>query len=191
MPVETVVHQITQRPAAHFGWLDRGVVAPGYLADLNVIDLEHLECAPPEIATDLPAGGRRLLQAATGYRWTVKRGAVTFEDGVHTGELPGQLVRGAQTRAGQGPRLTAARRPRRPSSITPPPGPDRPAVKDLERDLSYARAATTKPPGWPPARRPRRARRATGSPSSSPTRWTSSWPRWPACGSGPSSSRWR
>jgi N-acyl-D-aspartate/D-glutamate deacylase len=96
LSVEAVVHQISQRPAAHFGWLDRGVVAPGYLADLNVIDLEHLECAPPEIATDLPAGGRRLLQAATGYRWTIKRGAVTFEDGVHTGELPGTLVRGAQ-----------------------------------------------------------------------------------------------
>jgi len=96
VPVEAVVHQITRRPAAHVGWLDRGVVAPGYLADLNVIDLDGLECAPPEIVADLPAGGRRLLQAATGYRWTVKRGAVTFEDGVHTGELPGVLVRGAQ-----------------------------------------------------------------------------------------------
>jgi len=96
LPVETVVHQLTRRPAAHFGWLDRGIVAPGFLADLNVIDLPALECAPPEITADLPAGGRRLLQAARGYRWTVKRGAVTFEDGVPTGELPGQLVRGAQ-----------------------------------------------------------------------------------------------
>jgi N-acyl-D-aspartate/D-glutamate deacylase len=97
LPVESVVHQITRRPAAHFGWLDRGIVAPGYLADLNVIDLAGLECAPPEIAADLPAGGRRLLQAAKGYRWTLKRGAVTFEDGAHTGELPGALVRGAQS----------------------------------------------------------------------------------------------
>ncbi len=96
LPVEAVVHQITRRPAAHVGWLDRGIVAPGYLADLNVIDLDGLECAPPEIVADLPAGGRRLLQAAQGYRWTVKRGAVTFEDGVHTGELPGVLVRGTQ-----------------------------------------------------------------------------------------------
>ena len=72
--MESVVHQISQRPAAHFGWLDRGLVAPGFLADLNVIDLERLGCAPPEIATDLPAGGRRLLQSATGYRWTIKRG---------------------------------------------------------------------------------------------------------------------
>jgi N-acyl-D-aspartate/D-glutamate deacylase len=96
LPVEAVVHQMTSRPARHFGWLDRGVVAPGMLADLNVIDLAALECEPPEIVTDLPAGGRRLLQAARGYRWTVKRGAVTFEDGVPTGELPGQLVRGSQ-----------------------------------------------------------------------------------------------
>jgi N-acyl-D-amino-acid deacylase len=96
MPIGAVVHQLTQRPAAHFGWLDRGVVAPGYLADLNVIDLDRLECAPPEVVADLPAGGRRLLQAARGYRWTLKRGAVTFEDGVHTGELPGELLRGTQ-----------------------------------------------------------------------------------------------
>ncbi len=96
LPVESVVHQLTRRPAAHFGWLDRGVVAPGLLADLNVIDLEHLECAPPEITADLPAGGRRLLQAGRGYRWTVKRGAVTFEDGVQTGAQPGRLVRGEQ-----------------------------------------------------------------------------------------------
>jgi N-acyl-D-amino-acid deacylase len=96
MPVEAVVHQITQRPAAHFGWLDRGRVAPGYLADLNVIDLEGLGCAPPEITADLPAGGRRLLQAARGYRWTLKRGTVTFENGAHTGALPGALVRGTR-----------------------------------------------------------------------------------------------
>jgi N-acyl-D-aspartate/D-glutamate deacylase len=96
LPVEFVVHQLTRRPAAHFGWLDRGLVAPGMLADLNVIDLAGLECAPPEITADLPAGGRRLLQAARGYRWTVKRGAVTFEDGVPTGARPGLLVRGSQ-----------------------------------------------------------------------------------------------
>lgn len=97
IPLETVVHHISRRTAAHLGWLDRGVVTPGYLADLNIIDLAGLECAPPEIVTDLPAGGRRLLQAAKGYRWTFKRGAMTFEDGTHTGELPGTLVRGAQS----------------------------------------------------------------------------------------------
>jgi N-acyl-D-aspartate/D-glutamate deacylase len=96
LALESVVHQLTRRPAAHVGWLDRGVLASGYLADINVIDLAALGCGPPEIVTDLPAGGRRLLQSATGYRWTIKRGAVTFVDGEHTGHLPGVLVRGSQ-----------------------------------------------------------------------------------------------
>jgi N-acyl-D-aspartate/D-glutamate deacylase len=101
LALETVVHQITQRPAAHVGWLDRGVIAPGYLADLNVIDLDRLGCHPPRIVNDLPAGGRRLVQEADGYRWTVKRGAVTFDDGTATGERPGMLVRGAQPAPGR------------------------------------------------------------------------------------------
>jgi N-acyl-D-amino-acid deacylase len=91
--LEAVVHELTRRPALHFGWADRGLVAPGHLADLNVIDYEALNCASPRIETDLPAGGRRLLQSATGYRFTVKRGAVTFEDGTATGALPGRLLR--------------------------------------------------------------------------------------------------
>jgi N-acyl-D-amino-acid deacylase len=96
LPIESVIHEITRRPAAHFGWRDRGLLAPGLLADLNVIDLEALECGPPGIVADLPAGGCRLLQDASGYRWTIKRGSITFEDGVATGELPGALVRGVQ-----------------------------------------------------------------------------------------------
>jgi N-acyl-D-aspartate/D-glutamate deacylase len=96
LPIEWVIQQMTQRPAHHFGWRDRGLVVPGLLADLNVIDFEKLECASPRIVTDLPAGGRRFLQGATGYRFTIKRGSVTFEDGVVTGELPGRLLRGAQ-----------------------------------------------------------------------------------------------
>ena len=94
IPLESVIHQLTRRPAEHFGWLDRGLVAPGLLADLNVIDFDELSCAPPRIVTDLPAGGRRLLQSAAGYRYTIKRGEVTFESGEATGQLPGVLVRG-------------------------------------------------------------------------------------------------
>ncbi|MGC1239560.1 MAG: amidohydrolase family protein [Acidimicrobiales bacterium] len=97
IPLESVVHQLTRRPAEHFGWLDRGLVAPGMLADLNIVDYEGLSCASPRIVTDLPAGGRRLLQSASGYRWTIKRGAVTYEDGVATGLLPGKLLRGGQS----------------------------------------------------------------------------------------------
>lgn len=99
LPVEAVVHEITQRTASHVGWLDRGVVAPGYVADLNVIDLDALGCAPPRIAHDLPAGGRRLVQDAHGYRWTIKGGVPTFVDGEHTGELPGALLRGTSRRS--------------------------------------------------------------------------------------------
>jgi N-acyl-D-amino-acid deacylase len=94
LPVEQIVHQLTQRTAAHVGWRDRGVIRPGYLADVNVIDLDALACAPPEIVNDLPAGGRRLIQRASGYHWTIKSGTVTFVDGDHTGELPGSVVRG-------------------------------------------------------------------------------------------------
>jgi len=97
IPVESIVHGHTLRNARHMGWQDRGVVAPGYLADLNVIDLDALACHPPAIVHDLPAGGRRLMQTAEGYRATVKSGVVTFEHGDHTGELPGTLLRGTRS----------------------------------------------------------------------------------------------
>lgn len=95
-PLEALVHGYTQRNAAHVGWHDRGVVAPGYLADLNVIDLQALSLSPPRIVHDLPAGGARLLQTARGYRNTVKSGVVTFEQGEWTGATPGRLLRGEQ-----------------------------------------------------------------------------------------------
>ena len=98
IPIERIVHGHTQRNARHVGWLDRGVVAPGYLADLNVIDLASLGCPPPTIVHDLPAGGRRLMQGSTGYDHTVKSGVVTFEGGEHTGALPGTLIRGVTSR---------------------------------------------------------------------------------------------
>jgi len=96
LPVELMVHHLTQRTARQVGWLDRGVLAPGHLGDVNVIDLGRLAAHPPHIVRDLPAGGRRLVQSASGYVRTIKRGMVTFADGEATGELPGQLVRGAR-----------------------------------------------------------------------------------------------
>jgi N-acyl-D-aspartate/D-glutamate deacylase len=72
------------------------VVAPGYLADLNVIDLDRLRVRPPHLVADLPAGGTRLLQEAEGYRATIKRGDVTVADGELTGVRPGRLQRGPQ-----------------------------------------------------------------------------------------------
>jgi N-acyl-D-aspartate/D-glutamate deacylase len=96
IPLEVMVHHITQRTARHVGWLDRGVLAPGYTADLNVIDMATLAAHPPTMVRDLPAGGRRLMQTATGYHHTFKRGVETFANGEHTGALPGRLVRGEQ-----------------------------------------------------------------------------------------------
>ncbi|MFN6121062.1 MAG: N-acyl-D-amino-acid deacylase family protein [Actinomycetes bacterium] len=96
LPVELMVHHLTQRGAQHVGWFDRGVVAPGHLADLNVIDMATLGAHPPHIVRDLPAGGRRLMQTASGYRHTFKSGVETFVDGEHTGAMPCELVRGVQ-----------------------------------------------------------------------------------------------
>jgi N-acyl-D-amino-acid deacylase len=96
LPVEQAVHLQTRRTASLYGFDDRGLLAPGYLADVNVLDLDRLGIAPPEMVYDLPAGGRRLVQRARGYRATVKRGVVVREDDEATGERPGRLLRGAQ-----------------------------------------------------------------------------------------------
>jgi N-acyl-D-amino-acid deacylase len=93
IPLEQVVRKITSEGASVFGLDDRGVVAPGKRADLNVIDYDHLELGRPWLAHDVPADGARLLQRATGYRYTLVAGEVTFQDGEHTGALPGRLVR--------------------------------------------------------------------------------------------------
>ena len=75
---------------------DRGVIAPGMKADINVIDFDALHIHVPEMVYDLPAEGRRLIQKVDGYRYTILSGEVTYEDGEPTGELPGKLVRGPQ-----------------------------------------------------------------------------------------------
>jgi len=79
-----------------YGLNDRGILAPGYLADINVIDFENLRLLKPWLAFDLPAGGKRLLQKAEGYDYTIKGGKVTFHKGEWTGETPGGLIRGPQ-----------------------------------------------------------------------------------------------
>jgi len=80
-----------------YGLEDRGVIAEGFLADLNVIDLNALKLNAPWVAHDLPAGGKRLLQTAEGYRVTIKSGVVTFRDGTWQQTTPGQLIRGPQS----------------------------------------------------------------------------------------------
>ena len=94
--VEEVVRMQTADTARAVGLHDRGVIAPGYRADLNVIDYGRLTLHAPQVAHDLPAGGRRLIQKASGYVATLVAGQVTYRDGEPTGALPGRLVRGAQ-----------------------------------------------------------------------------------------------
>jgi N-acyl-D-aspartate/D-glutamate deacylase len=87
------VHRLTRRNALALGLQDRGLIAPGMKADLNVIDYDRLRLGPPEVAFDLPAGGRRLTQKVTGIVATVVAGQTTYRDGIATGALPGRLVR--------------------------------------------------------------------------------------------------
>jgi len=94
--LEQVVRMQTRNTAALFGFNDRGALAPGLRADVNVIDFENLRIAPPEVVFDLPANGRRMVQHASGYRMTIQSGQVIYEDGEPTGTLPGKLLRGPQ-----------------------------------------------------------------------------------------------
>ncbi|MGA3001741.1 MAG: amidohydrolase family protein [Acetobacteraceae bacterium] len=90
------VKRITRDSAQAIGLHDRGVVANGYKADLNVIDYDRLRVRAPEVVYDLPAGGRRLIQRANGYDVTIVSGTPVSRNGEATGALPGRLIRGAQ-----------------------------------------------------------------------------------------------
>ncbi|MDG1507351.1 MAG: amidohydrolase family protein, partial [Luminiphilus sp.] len=80
-----------------YGLHDRGVLARGYLADINIIELENIAMSKPWVANDLPAGGKRLLQSSSGYRATFKSGVQTFDNGRYLGATPGVLIRGPQS----------------------------------------------------------------------------------------------
>ena len=96
LPLAQVVHGLTQRTAQAVGLNDRGVLASGYKADLNLIDFARLALEPPRVRYDLPAGGRRMVQDARGYVATIVSGAVVQRGGKPTGALPGRLIRGEQ-----------------------------------------------------------------------------------------------
>ncbi|MXW77219.1 MAG: amidohydrolase family protein [Acidimicrobiaceae bacterium] len=95
--LEFLVQRQALDTARTVGLRDRGVLAPGYRADLNVIDFDNLRVRGPELAYDLPAGGRRVLQRADGYLHTIVGGEETYASGEATGALPGRLVRGEQS----------------------------------------------------------------------------------------------
>ena len=94
--LENAIKRQCNDTARLYGLEDRGIIAPGYLADLNVIDMDAIKLGKPWLAFDLPAGGKRLLQKADGYVATIKNGTVTFRQGKWTGETPGGLIRGPQ-----------------------------------------------------------------------------------------------
>ncbi len=96
LPLGQVMRMQCRDTARAVGLHDRGVIKPGYRADLNVIDHERLTLHAPGVAYDLPAGGRRLVQRASGYEATILAGEVTYRDGEPTKALPGRLVRGAR-----------------------------------------------------------------------------------------------
>jgi N-acyl-D-aspartate/D-glutamate deacylase len=98
LPLEFLVKKQTADTASAYGLLDRGIVAPGYKADFNLIDFNALRVRKPELVYDLPAGGKRMLQKADGYRHTFVSGVEVMRDGEASGVLPGRLIRGARPR---------------------------------------------------------------------------------------------
>ena len=96
LPLEWVIQKLTRGGAELVGLEDRGLLAPGLKADVNVIDFDGLALHAPQVVRDLPANGRRLLQRASGYRYSIISGEVAFEDGEGTGTRKGRLLRGAR-----------------------------------------------------------------------------------------------
>jgi N-acyl-D-amino-acid deacylase len=93
LPLELVIRRMTRDTADLYGLCDRGSIAVGQKADLNLIDLARLRLEPPRMAHDLPAGGARFLQRAHGYEATIVAGEVVAQRDEATGALPGRLIR--------------------------------------------------------------------------------------------------
>jgi N-acyl-D-amino-acid deacylase len=93
LPIEHLVKRQTSETADFFGLPDRGRLAPGLRADVNLIDFGRLRLHKPELVHDMPAGGRRFVQRVDGYEGTIVAGVMTFERGEHTGAMPGRLLR--------------------------------------------------------------------------------------------------
>jgi N-acyl-D-aspartate/D-glutamate deacylase len=93
LPLEFLVKKHTLDSAMGYGLRDRGLLAPGYRADINVIDFEQLGLREAEVVYDLPAGGKRLIQRANGYLHTFVAGTEIVCNDEHTGTLPGHLLR--------------------------------------------------------------------------------------------------
>jgi N-acyl-D-amino-acid deacylase len=97
--LEEAVRMMTLAPATAWNFADRGLVREGFVADLNIFDPDTVAPQMPTIEHDYPAGARRIVQKANGFLATIVGGQVLFRDGIHTGALPGQLIRGPLGRA--------------------------------------------------------------------------------------------
>ena len=93
LPIENIVQRMTYNNARAIGLNDRGLIQAGYKADINVINYDQLQLDAPKIHYDLPAGGKRLIQKATGYDYTIVSGIPVWVNGNPTGQLPGKLLR--------------------------------------------------------------------------------------------------
>lgn len=96
LDLPTVIKALTSQPATSVGLGDRGVLVPGYKADVNILDIDNMLLYRPQVKADLPAGGKRLTQKSTGYVATIVSGEITYRGGEPTGALPGRLVRGVR-----------------------------------------------------------------------------------------------
>jgi len=96
LPLEQVIRMQTSEPAGIYSLSDRGTIAPGRKAGINIIDLEAMHLPAPYMVYDLPAGGKRIMQKVAGFRYTLVNGEVVVRDGVMTEAMPGRLVRGPQ-----------------------------------------------------------------------------------------------
>jgi N-acyl-D-aspartate/D-glutamate deacylase len=96
IPLQKLIKMQTSETARQLGLMDRGVLKPGYKADINIIDFDNLALQEPEVVYDLPADGKRLVQKAIGYETTIISGKVAFRNGESTGQLNGKLIRGSQ-----------------------------------------------------------------------------------------------
>ena len=94
LPLEQAIRMLSRDPAELYGLGDRGRIAVGRRADLNLIDLERIALDLPEVFSDLPTGASRVLQRGHGYAATICGGEVTFRDGEPTGARPGGVIRG-------------------------------------------------------------------------------------------------
>ncbi len=98
LQLEAAVRRQTRDNALLYGLDDRGALLEGLKADINLIDFDRLNLRAPEIVCDFPAGGKRFVQRAEGYKYTIVSGQIVFEDGQATGAMPGRVVRGASAK---------------------------------------------------------------------------------------------